>query len=148
MILTLTIRINLYHCIQTAFQFKYYIRMFQLDPCIGCYAVRADVRLVKGCEAREAGERQCRECYCRPLWCASCLGRVFAGKQVWYTVFGTGTHYEILGSGSPRNLVEWPGRLSNVPRYILYTRCQVFDWTERRKWRLKVEFRVIVNLWS
>ncbi|CAJ0945276.1 unnamed protein product, partial [Mesorhabditis belari] len=50
-----------------------------LESCIGCYATQANVKINQGCQ--QQGRQQCRQCFCRPMWCVSCLGRVFAGKQ-------------------------------------------------------------------
>uniref|UniRef100_A0A915JZV4 E3 ubiquitin-protein ligase TM129 n=1 Tax=Romanomermis culicivorax TaxID=13658 RepID=A0A915JZV4_ROMCU len=60
-----------------------------LDNCIGCMQVKADVKLQKRCADStfdifdEEGQiiPHCRRCYCRPMWCVSCMGRWFASRQ-------------------------------------------------------------------
>lgn len=49
----------------------------QLDQCIGCMVAEPSVKLVKCCLDPEP----CTKCYCRPLWCLSCMGRWFASRQ-------------------------------------------------------------------
>ncbi|CAH1404270.1 unnamed protein product [Nezara viridula] len=49
----------------------------QLDQCIGCMVAEPSVKLVKCCQDPEP----CTKCYCRPLWCLSCMGRWFASRQ-------------------------------------------------------------------
>lgn len=79
----------------------------ELEPCIGCMQVPANTKLVKLCHVD--GKRQyahacvcmcvltwlwlavcvtgadnesdCQQCFCRPMWCLSCLGRWFASRQ-------------------------------------------------------------------
>lgn len=48
-----------------------------LDSCIGCMVAEPSVKLVKCCESTN----QCTKCYCRTLWCLSCMGRWFASRQ-------------------------------------------------------------------
>ncbi|CAJ0583581.1 unnamed protein product, partial [Mesorhabditis spiculigera] len=51
-----------------------------LEECIGCYQRPADVKISKACPPSQ--DRQpCRDCFCPPRWCASCLARVFMAKQ-------------------------------------------------------------------
>ncbi|XP_054994904.1 E3 ubiquitin-protein ligase TM129 isoform X2 [Sorex araneus] len=40
---------------------------------------RAAVKLVKTCA--EAAEGECQQCYCRPMWCLTCMGKWFASRQ-------------------------------------------------------------------
>ncbi|XP_055977511.1 E3 ubiquitin-protein ligase TM129 isoform X2 [Sorex fumeus] len=40
---------------------------------------RAAVKLVKTCA--EATEGECQQCYCRPMWCLTCMGKWFASRQ-------------------------------------------------------------------
>ncbi|XP_049340100.1 E3 ubiquitin-protein ligase TM129 isoform X2 [Astyanax mexicanus] len=49
----------------------------ELEPCIGCMQVSANVKLVRLC--RDEGE--CQQCYCRPMWCLVCMGKWFASRQ-------------------------------------------------------------------
>lgn len=46
------------------------------DLCAGCLASPPEVRLVARC-----GRPACESCFCRPMWCLSCLGRWFLAKQ-------------------------------------------------------------------
>uniref|UniRef100_W5MYU1 Transmembrane protein 129, E3 ubiquitin protein ligase n=1 Tax=Lepisosteus oculatus TaxID=7918 RepID=W5MYU1_LEPOC len=50
-----------------------------LDPCIGCMQVTANMKLVKLCQDNSDGA--CQQCYCRPMWCLTCLGKWFASRQ-------------------------------------------------------------------
>ncbi|XP_071386386.1 E3 ubiquitin-protein ligase TM129 isoform X2 [Centroberyx affinis] len=53
-----------------------------LEPCIGCMQVPAGTKLIRLC--REDGgdnDSECQQCFCRPMWCLSCLGRWFASRQ-------------------------------------------------------------------
>lgn len=50
-----------------------------LEACIGCMQTRASVKLVKTCQ--EAAEGECQQCYCRPMWCLTCMGKWFASRQ-------------------------------------------------------------------
>ncbi|XP_029805437.1 E3 ubiquitin-protein ligase TM129 isoform X2 [Suricata suricatta] len=51
----------------------------ELEACIGCMQTRASVKLVKTCQ--EADEGECQQCYCRPMWCLTCMGKWFASRQ-------------------------------------------------------------------
>ncbi|XP_042888973.1 E3 ubiquitin-protein ligase TM129-like [Penaeus japonicus] len=52
------------------------------DMCIGCMAVKADVKLQRRCGTTTAeGGGGCVTCYCRPMWCLTCLGKWFAARQ-------------------------------------------------------------------
>lgn len=80
----------------------------EVEPCIGCMQVLANTKLVKlcqtggkrGCECVSMcvlmwlflwhwlmcfigadNESECQQCFCRPMWCLSCLGRWFASRQ-------------------------------------------------------------------
>ena len=50
-----------------------------LEGCIGCMHKQANVKLRKNCALPEDGE--CKECYCRPMWCLDCMGKWFASRQ-------------------------------------------------------------------
>eukprot|EP00118_Oscarella_pearsei_P004600 m.19979 g.19979 ORF g.19979 m.19979 type:complete len:393 (+) comp27939_c0_seq1:36-1214(+) len=50
------------------------------DRCVGCTACTSNVKLVKLCGSGE-GDDECRQCYCRPMWCFSCMGKWFASRQ-------------------------------------------------------------------
>uniref|UniRef100_A0A915EFN6 E3 ubiquitin-protein ligase TM129 n=1 Tax=Ditylenchus dipsaci TaxID=166011 RepID=A0A915EFN6_9BILA len=57
-----------------------------LDPCLGCSSTTSEVKINKTCVdslilAADEGERRCQSCSCRPMWCARCMGRIFASKQ-------------------------------------------------------------------
>ncbi|TKS71974.1 E3 ubiquitin-protein ligase TM129 [Collichthys lucidus] len=51
----------------------------EIEPCIGCMQVPANTKLVKLCHVE--GVCVCVRCFCRPMWCLSCLGRWFASRQ-------------------------------------------------------------------
>ncbi|KAM8938720.1 E3 ubiquitin-protein ligase TM129 [Pelodytes ibericus] len=51
----------------------------ELEPCIGCMQTNANIKLVKHCHAPDEGE--CQQCYCRPMWCLTCMGKWFASRQ-------------------------------------------------------------------
>lgn len=50
-----------------------------IENCIGCMAVRANIKLSKQCDTLSSGE--CQQCYCRPMWCLDCMGKWFASRQ-------------------------------------------------------------------
>ncbi|KHN72874.1 Transmembrane protein [Toxocara canis] len=57
-----------------------------LEACLGCATERASVKLSKNCvhvDVDEDGERRppCSQCFCRPMWCETCMARIFAAKQ-------------------------------------------------------------------
>ncbi|GMT07038.1 hypothetical protein PENTCL1PPCAC_29212, partial [Pristionchus entomophagus] len=59
-----------------------YSRMGELEPCFGCSTEIPDVKIEKRCvNPIVEGARECRQCFCRPMWCVGCLGRIFAAKQ-------------------------------------------------------------------
>ena len=41
--------------------------------------VPANILLSKHCAEREQGE--CKQCFCRPMWCLECMGKWFASRQ-------------------------------------------------------------------
>uniref|UniRef100_A0A1I7YZ84 Transmembrane protein n=1 Tax=Steinernema glaseri TaxID=37863 RepID=A0A1I7YZ84_9BILA len=51
-----------------------------LDLCLGCSSSSANVTLSKQC-LDVPHEPNCEECRCRPMWCVTCMARVFAAKQ-------------------------------------------------------------------
>nr|XP_033807057.1 E3 ubiquitin-protein ligase TM129 isoform X1 [Geotrypetes seraphini] len=51
----------------------------ELEPCIGCMQTSANIKLVKMCQEPNVGE--CQQCYCRPMWCLTCMGKWFASRQ-------------------------------------------------------------------
>uniref|UniRef100_UPI00398EFF42 E3 ubiquitin-protein ligase TM129 isoform X1 n=1 Tax=Pristiophorus japonicus TaxID=55135 RepID=UPI00398EFF42 len=51
----------------------------ELEPCIGCMQTAANIKLVKVCV--EPNEGECQQCYCRPMWCLTCMGKWFASRQ-------------------------------------------------------------------
>ncbi|XP_043112493.1 E3 ubiquitin-protein ligase TM129 [Puntigrus tetrazona] len=68
--------------------FKTYVRMNEsyrcpsgqeLEPCIGCMQASAGVKLLRLCQAD--GDGECQRCYCRPMWCLTCMGKWFASRQ-------------------------------------------------------------------
>jgi hypothetical protein len=57
-----------------------YANTEDLEPCLGCSMTQSDVKLNKQCRD-EVSEDNCGICRCRPMWCARCIGRIFASKQ-------------------------------------------------------------------
>ncbi|XP_054648347.1 E3 ubiquitin-protein ligase TM129 isoform X1 [Dunckerocampus dactyliophorus] len=54
----------------------------EVEPCIGCMQVPANTKLVRLCCLEGADtESECEQCFCRPMWCLSCVGRWFASRQ-------------------------------------------------------------------
>ncbi|KAG9338561.1 hypothetical protein JZ751_025619 [Albula glossodonta] len=53
----------------------------ELEPCIGCMQVNANTKLLRLCQDDSEGEGDCQQCYCRPMWCLTCLGKWFASRQ-------------------------------------------------------------------
>ncbi|XP_076472348.1 E3 ubiquitin-protein ligase TM129-like [Babylonia areolata] len=58
----------------------------ELEPCIGCMQKESEVKLQRQCVSEEdnqaaAGETQCVQCFCRPMWCMDCMGKWFASRQ-------------------------------------------------------------------
>uniref|UniRef100_A0A3P8TIW9 Transmembrane protein 129, E3 ubiquitin protein ligase n=1 Tax=Amphiprion percula TaxID=161767 RepID=A0A3P8TIW9_AMPPE len=54
----------------------------EVDPCIGCMQIPANTKVVRLCPtAGTDNESECQQCFCRPMWCLSCLGRWFASRQ-------------------------------------------------------------------
>ncbi|KAH0624415.1 hypothetical protein JD844_031827 [Phrynosoma platyrhinos] len=51
----------------------------ELDPCIGCMQTNANIKILKNCQ--EPNEGECQQCYCRPMWCLTCMGKWFASRQ-------------------------------------------------------------------
>lgn len=47
------------------------------DRCAGCMSVPPQVKISQRC----AVPTPCTPCYCRPMWCLTCLGKWFASKQ-------------------------------------------------------------------
>ena len=39
----------------------------------------ANVKLSKQCD--EVNNGDCRQCFCRPMWCLDCMGKWFASRQ-------------------------------------------------------------------
>ena len=65
-------------------RFNYRDQRDRLEPCLGCSSQQANVKLVKQCVNNafmDPVEPHCRSCQCRPMWCARCMGRIFASKQ-------------------------------------------------------------------
>jgi len=52
----------------------------ETEQCIGCMQADANVMLVKRCAGDDEGSR-CQRCFCRPMWCSSCMARWFASRQ-------------------------------------------------------------------
>eukprot|EP00088_Acartia_fossae_P003421 TRINITY_DN11435_c0_g2_i2.p1 TRINITY_DN11435_c0_g2~~TRINITY_DN11435_c0_g2_i2.p1 ORF type:complete len:386 (-),score=34.61 TRINITY_DN11435_c0_g2_i2:116-1273(-) len=52
-----------------------------LEACIGCMVNQADVKLVRTCGSTGEGSNSCVNCYCRPMWCITCMAKWFASRQ-------------------------------------------------------------------
>jgi E3 ubiquitin-protein ligase TM129 len=50
------------------------------DTCFACMAKTPDVKINKTC-VDGSHQENCSNCFCRPMWCCSCLGRWFASRQ-------------------------------------------------------------------
>ena len=53
----------------------------EVENCIGCMAVPAEIKLIRRCDTETNTENPCVTCYCRPMWCLTCLGKWFAMRQ-------------------------------------------------------------------
>uniref|UniRef100_A0A1I7W5T9 Transmembrane protein n=2 Tax=Loa loa TaxID=7209 RepID=A0A1I7W5T9_LOALO len=60
----------------------------RLEPCLGCSTELSNVKLWKRClndvqddMDAERSRSRCTQCYCRPMWCDTCMGFIFASKQ-------------------------------------------------------------------
>ncbi|XP_048826240.1 E3 ubiquitin-protein ligase TM129 [Brienomyrus brachyistius] len=57
----------------------------ELESCIGCMQVDANTKLLRLCqedgEGGPDGGAGCQRCYCRPMWCLTCMGKWFASRQ-------------------------------------------------------------------
>uniref|UniRef100_A0A915PR73 Transmembrane protein 129 n=1 Tax=Setaria digitata TaxID=48799 RepID=A0A915PR73_9BILA len=63
----------------------------RLEPCLGCSTEMSNVKLWKQClndiqdamhnMDAERSRPRCTQCYCRPMWCDTCMGLIFASKQ-------------------------------------------------------------------
>ncbi|XGW33116.1 hypothetical protein V3C99_017536 [Haemonchus contortus] len=59
----------------------------ELDPCLGCSEKLSNVKLFRQCNAIDinlalgAETSNCAVCRCRPMWCVSCMARIFLAKQ-------------------------------------------------------------------
>lgn len=50
-----------------------------IDTCFACMINTPDVKINKSCTV--VRETNCTNCFCRPMWCVTCLGRWFASRQ-------------------------------------------------------------------
>ncbi|XP_029960680.1 E3 ubiquitin-protein ligase TM129 [Salarias fasciatus] len=53
----------------------------EMESCIGCMQTPANTKLLRLCTAADSEDSECEQCFCRPMWCLSCLGRWFASRQ-------------------------------------------------------------------
>ncbi|EJW82826.1 hypothetical protein WUBG_06264 [Wuchereria bancrofti] len=60
----------------------------RLEPCLGCSTEMSNIKLWKRClndvqddMDAEGPKLHCTQCYCRPMWCDTCMGLIFASKQ-------------------------------------------------------------------
>lgn len=51
-----------------------------VDSCFACMVNPPDVKINRNCPD-EPRDTRCSNCFCRPMWCCSCLGRWFASRQ-------------------------------------------------------------------
>lgn len=49
------------------------------DTCFACMSKAPDVKIDKRCDQER--EQNCSNCFCRPMWCCTCLARWFATRQ-------------------------------------------------------------------
>ncbi|KAK6033188.1 hypothetical protein OSTOST_00619, partial [Ostertagia ostertagi] len=67
-------------------RFHNYIKE-ELDPCLGCSEKLSNVKLWRQCQTvninleLEGETSNCTPCQCRPMWCVSCMARIFLAKQ-------------------------------------------------------------------
>lgn len=49
----------------------------ELDQCIGCMQVTANMKLNKLCDnvTESRNSDSCTMCYCRPMWCIECMAK-------------------------------------------------------------------------
>lgn len=58
-----------------------------LENCFACMLAEPNIKIQKNCldvdedEQPLPEDRCCKNCYCRPMWCADCLARWFASRQ-------------------------------------------------------------------
>ena len=61
-----------------------YIYFQEVDNCIGCMVAPSDVKLLRRCDTIDSDQPQeennqpqdsCVTCYCRPMWCITCMGK-------------------------------------------------------------------------
>ncbi|CAK9299356.1 unnamed protein product [Gordionus sp. m RMFG-2023] len=61
-----------------------------LENCLGCLIKPSQVKLYKNCidtspetpnDAENSERTHCKMCYCRPMWCISCMAKWFASRQ-------------------------------------------------------------------
>ncbi|XP_014482017.1 PREDICTED: E3 ubiquitin-protein ligase TM129 [Dinoponera quadriceps] len=55
----------------------------ELDQCVGCMQVTANMKLNKLCDnvTENRDSDGCTVCYCRPMWCIECMAKWFASRQ-------------------------------------------------------------------
>ncbi|KHJ89332.1 hypothetical protein OESDEN_10848, partial [Oesophagostomum dentatum] len=67
-------------------RFDNYVRE-DLEPCLGCSDKLSNVKLFRQCGGLGVGiddnmaRPACMPCQCRPMWCVSCMARIFLAKQ-------------------------------------------------------------------
>ncbi|CAJ0609083.1 unnamed protein product [Cylicocyclus nassatus] len=58
-----------------------------LEPCLGCSEKLSNVKLWRQCDVlglvadENLPRPACMPCQCRPMWCVSCMARIFLAKQ-------------------------------------------------------------------
>uniref|UniRef100_A0A7E4W6M8 Transmembrane protein n=1 Tax=Panagrellus redivivus TaxID=6233 RepID=A0A7E4W6M8_PANRE len=53
---------------------------YDIEPCMGCQFVDANVKIDKNC--LDTNLPYCKPCQCKPMWCTTCIARIFASKQI------------------------------------------------------------------
>ncbi|KJH41105.1 hypothetical protein DICVIV_12930 [Dictyocaulus viviparus] len=67
-------------------RFHQYIKE-ELEPCLGCSDKLSNIKLSMGCNEimrdpeQDEFRTDCSPCHCRPMWCVSCMARIFLAKQ-------------------------------------------------------------------
>ncbi|VDK44470.1 unnamed protein product [Anisakis simplex] len=76
--------VDVFH-VQVEMNEKYsYAHTEELEPCLGCATKKANVKISKCCLNTYANSENlpfCTQCFCRPMWCETCMARIFAAKQ-------------------------------------------------------------------
>jgi hypothetical protein len=58
-----------------------YDNKYELELCMGCQGVQANVKIDKTCMDSIEQTQHCGQCQCKPMWCTTCIAMIFASKQ-------------------------------------------------------------------